>query len=720
MFQQPRAASLDALDDNWPGLRADVALHPVEPEGEAEAWVLEDPVSGRYFRLGQAEAILVRALREGKKPSAVVASLRLRADLPFSGDAVCAFMQQLREAGLCRGNDMDPGRPAAERGFWKRLLHGYVYYRVPLVRPDAWLARLVPWVQPLASPQVAALLRYAGLLGLLLAIPQAQLYFATASYLLTPSGFLSFVACLVLLKIGHELAHAFSAKLKRLHVRSMGVAFILLWPILYTDVTDAWREPDRRRRARIGAAGIRFELAVAGMALLLWSILPDGVLRSLAFYLSSASILSSLLINLNPFMRFDGYFLLMDVWGIDNLQPRAFALLRHRLRKVLLGWRGQAPESHPHAGLMCAYAAATMAYRVFVASVIAVAVFKFIGAIAGLIAAALEIYILILRPVIGEVRHVYRQRLQIGSPVRLSATLATFALAVIALLLPLDRSMSVPAVLTHERLQYVSTPFAGRLAEVPPAVGTRVETGQVLLVVDSLEGRHELERIELELQRNQAERQALDTRGSEGGYRRWLEEDERRLLAARSAAESRVAQRAVRATAPGVIIERDPDFRVGDTVAAEQVLATTLQSARLRVQAFVEDTHSARLDADALVRARLHPWDTGLAVEETPITDAQLRTAESVASIALFDRFGGPLPAVHETQPTARAERRDDARSYPLLKPRDGYQIVSFTVDAPTLAGHIPDAAPAWVELQLKPVSLIGQTAEFLARSLSR
>jgi putative peptide zinc metalloprotease protein len=282
--------------------------------------------------------------------------------------------------------------------FWTRLLHGYVYYRVPLLRPDAILTRLGPFARPLATQPVAQVLRLAGVLGLLLALPQAQLYFATASYLLTPAGFLSFLACLVALKVGHECAHAFSAKFKNLHVRAMGVAFILLWPILYTDVTDAWREPDRRRRAQIGSAGIRFELAVAALALFAWSVLPDGVARSLAFYLSSASILSTLLINLNPFMRFDGYFLLMDVWGIDNLQPRAFALLRHRLRQLCLGWRGAPPEHHPQAGLMRAYALATAAYRVVVAVAIAAAVFSFFGSIAGALVAALEVYICCCAP----------------------------------------------------------------------------------------------------------------------------------------------------------------------------------------------------------------------------------------------------------------------------------------------------------------------------------
>lgn len=720
-------------DRDWPGLRADVRMHPVQPgrDGRA-AWVVEDPVGGRYFSVGETESVLITALRDGARPSAALEALRRLGLAQPAAAEYTAFLRQLRATGLCRGEAVEgrtrgkedrPGgaspRVAAGPRWWTRLLHGYVYYRVSLLRPDAALTRLAPLARPLAARQVAQVLQLAGLLGLLLALPQAELYFATASYLLTPAGFVGFVGCLVVLKIGHEFAHAFSAKLKNLHVRSMGVAFILLWPILYTDVTDAWREPDRCRRAQIGSAGIRFELALAALALLAWAVLPDGVARSLAFYLSSASILSTLLINLNPFMRFDGYFLLMDVWGIDNLQPRAFALLRHRLRRLCLGWRGGPPEHHPQAGPMLAYALATAAYRVLVAVGIAAAVFRFFGSFAGLLVAALEVYILIARPLLRELREVHRQRRAIGSPLRAGVSVAVLAGLAVAAFLPLDRSLAVPALLTHERLQYVGAPFAGRIVHAPPAAGQTVVAGQVLLVVDSPEHSHEQARIELELRRNRAEQQALDTRGSEGGYRRWLEEDERRLLAARERAASRLAQLVVTASAPGEIVERAADFLPGDTVAADQVLATVRQSARLRVHAYVQDRAGARLDVRAVVTARLFAWDRGLPMLEVPVVDASLTPLDRLSAHALYDRYGGPMVAVAE-RPGGTGPGGASPIAGPPLRPRDAHQAFSFSMDLPALAARIPDAAPAWVELRLEPVSLARRFLDFTVRELSR
>lgn len=715
---------LKALDEGWSGLRADLEFHALAGHAEAKAtWMLEDPVSGRYFCIEEVEALLVEGLRAGLLPSAALHALAQRTlDIPSPAE-VRIFLQQLRSANLCRASASGP--PAVTRtapSFWTRVLHGYVYYRVPLLRPDTWVTRLAPWARPLASAAVARVLRYIGVLALVLAIPQAELYFATASYLLTPGGFASFIGCLVALKIGHELAHAFSAKFKKLHVRSMGVAFILLWPVLYTDVTDAWREPDRRRRAQIGSAGIRFELGIASVALLLWTLLPDGVLRSLAFYLSSASILSTLLINLNPFMRFDGYYLLMDVWGIDNLQPRAFALLRHRLRHFFLGWRGHAPEAPPQAGLMCVYAGLTMLYRISIAIGIAVAVFAMLGAIVGLVVASLELYIMLLRPVLRELSELYRQRALIGSPRRALTSVATIGAGCVALVLPFERSLQAPAALSHERLQFVSAPFAGRIVSLPPPPGSQVEAGQVLLVVDSVEQQHELQRLELALRRNRAERQALSTRGSEGGYRRWLEEDERRLLAAQAGAQSRLTQRVLRASAGGEVLERDLDYHVGDTVAADQVLATVRQSTRLRVDVFIDDRDSARVDLGTLTHARLRPWDTGLPALELAIVEAQLSPASAPVSFALYDRFGGPIAALAATPSgvSSPAERAGATPQAFALRARDAYQAISFSVELPAITTHIPDAAPAWVELQLQPISFIGQFIAFLARTLSK
>ena len=51
-------------------------------------------------------------------------------------------------------------------------------------------------------------------------------------------------------KIAHELGHALVAKHHGLRVSSMGVALLVLFLVLYTDNTDAWRLTDQRKKLR--------------------------------------------------------------------------------------------------------------------------------------------------------------------------------------------------------------------------------------------------------------------------------------------------------------------------------------------------------------------------------------------------------------------------------------------------------------------------------------
>src|SRR5262249_7464436 len=117
---------------------------------------------------------------------------------------------------------------------------------------------------------------------------------------------------------------------------------------LYTETTGSWALSSRRARFQIGMAGIFAELCLAGFFLLLWHLSPAGsLLQALSFLVVSISLIGSLLINLNPFMRFDGYYLLSDAMEFDNLQSRSCNFARHALRKFLFGWNDPPPENLP-------------------------------------------------------------------------------------------------------------------------------------------------------------------------------------------------------------------------------------------------------------------------------------------------------------------------------------------------------------------------------------
>jgi putative peptide zinc metalloprotease protein len=199
----------------------------------------------------------------------------------------------------------------------------------------------------------------------------------------------------------HEMAHALTAKHLGCRVTSMGVALLVLFPVLYTDTTDAWRLHHRRERLAIVLAGIRMELHLALLATFLWSFLADGPLRSAAFFIATTSWLTSLAINLSPFMRFDGYYALADWLGAANLQPRAFALGRWRLREALFGLNEPPPEqlSRSREHIFILYGWATWIYRLMLFLGIALLIYYFAFKLLGIALFAVEIIWFVLLPV---------------------------------------------------------------------------------------------------------------------------------------------------------------------------------------------------------------------------------------------------------------------------------------------------------------------------------
>ncbi|KES02877.1 hypothetical protein HN51_24140, partial [Ectopseudomonas mendocina] len=83
-----------------------------------------------------------------------------------------------------------------------------------------------------------------------------QRFLATFPHLFSLGGALAFGIALTFAKLCHEFGHAFMAKRAGCRVQSMGLAFMVLLPMFYTDVSDAWRVRDRRSRLLIGAGGV--------------------------------------------------------------------------------------------------------------------------------------------------------------------------------------------------------------------------------------------------------------------------------------------------------------------------------------------------------------------------------------------------------------------------------------------------------------------------------
>jgi putative peptide zinc metalloprotease protein len=267
----------------------------------------------------------------------------------------------------------------------------------------------------------------------------------------------------------------------------MGVAFMMGFPMLWTDVTDAWRLPSRHQRLAIDAAGMIAELTLAVFATLLWTVLSDGAVRSGVYLLASTAWLITLAVNLNPFMRFDGYYLFSDYLDIANLQDRSFALARWRLRESLFNFQLPPPEvfaKHRHR-LLIAYAYGTWIYRLMLFAGIAWAVYHFFFKALGLFLFAVEIGWFIVRPMVKEMR-VWRELMALyKTPVRPRLTWLIPLIALALLFVPWHTHLLLSGLLSAETEFTLYSPQSAQVQRVLVKEGDSIQAGQKLIELSS-------------------------------------------------------------------------------------------------------------------------------------------------------------------------------------------------------------------------------------------
>ena len=573
-----------------PSLRADLQLQAAAPALDGSPrWTLADPVRGRYFKLGAAAMRLLRHWSLGD-PEQVLRAANREPGLPLDG----AELEQL--LNFLRGHDLisalDPQqrasyslKTAAQRQtLWQILLHQYLFFRIPLWRPDAFLNRAWPWLQRFGPYALRIGLPATLALGVFLVSRDWQRFIGTFPHLFSLGGALAFGVAPFFAKLCHEFGHAFMAKRAGCRVQSMGVAFMVMLPMFYTDVSDAWRVNDRRARLFIGAGGVFAELLLACLALLAWSLLPDGPARTAAFMLASATWITTLVINLNPFMRFDGYFLLSDFWEVDNLQGRAFALCRWRLREALFGYGAPAPEpwspSMQRRLLIWGYGA--WLWRAVLFFGIALAVYHLFFKVLGIFLMFVELIWFIFLPIVREWREWWTRRDQAHAPRVLLSALGLLAI-VLLLAVPWRSAVELPSMLEAGRVSTLHAPVASRVKQVNVRDGQMVAQGEVLIELESpdLDSRQAIVRREIQIQQLQMRRQASrsETVADAGIV-------EQRLAEAVAEYRGLAAQRErllIRAPQAGKVRDVLPQLNAGRWLSPKEPLARIVEpGARLR------------------------------------------------------------------------------------------------------------------------------------------
>ncbi|MEI7445155.1 MAG: HlyD family efflux transporter periplasmic adaptor subunit [Burkholderiales bacterium] len=678
----PRAARARTEAEGLPALRQDLRIAPASPSADGSpAWTVHDPAAHRFFRLGWLEFELLSRWVEGLDPASLVAQVAVETPLRPRVAQVEAMVNFLRAQHLLRADsaaDTERLRRAADaqrESPLKWLLHHYLFFRVPLVRPGAWLKRTQPRIDLLWSRGFAIATLVAAVTGLLLAAREWDTFTHSLRDTLSPEGLAGFLVALVFAKTLHELGHAFTATRYGLRVPQMGVAFLVMWPMLYTDTGEAWKLADRGRRLRVAGAGIATEFALAAWATLAWCLVDDGNAKSALFFLATTSWVLTLAVNASPFMRFDGYFLLSDALDLPNLHERAGALARAWLRRTLLGWDEPDPEAFPprlRRGLV-AFALTTWLYRLVVFIAIALAVYHFFFKLLGVLLFVVEIGWFIARPVWSEVKVWVERRAEIRGSRRLLGLLLAGALIVL-LAWPWRLPVRAEAWMHAERQQLVYSPLPARVAQLREPGPVRA--GDLVALLDSpdLRSRAAQSATSAESLSTQLDRSV--GRGDGAERRTILAEQLAGAHAELDAQRAELRRLELRAPFDGVLGDRDPQVQPGAWVNATQPIAILHAPDAWVVDALVDQRLIDRIEVGAAARFhRRGRWEAPLPGRVVAIDGSRV---QALPHPMLAAEHGGRLASVRQGEGQ--------------LVPKDGLYRVRVKLDAPPPGG---DAAVA-------------------------
>lgn len=660
-----------------PRLREDIRLltdpraNPAAPEGS-----FYDPVRDSYFAVG-AQAFQLLALWPAAR---TVGDLARQARAAHGRDVEDAEILELARE-LQRGQitleqpggwrDLAAAAAAARAGPARLALRNYLFFRVPLVRPAAFLERTAPIARLFVSRFALTLAAALTLLGFYLLLRHWSEASEGLRRQMTLGGAGVFAVTLFTMKIFHELGHAYVATSFGVRVRSMGLAFMLLTPMLYTDVTDAWRLPSRRRRMAIDIAGVAVEMAIGGVALFLWSFLPPGAARETALVVAASAWVMSVAVNLSPFMRFDGYYILADMIGVRNLQPRAFALTRWALREALFDLGAPCPDAlrGGKRAFVIAYGVGTTIYRLFLFLGIALIVYHMFFKLLGLFLFAVEIVVFVIAPIWREVRVWWTMRKVIVRRPRAWISAGAAAMGLAALAAPLSAKVEIPAVLEPARFVRLFPHAPAEILGVHVIAGQKVRAGDVLLTMAS-------PRLEKELEVTLARLALVDERiarrlGDAKDYAQSLSLDKDRLalVERRDALRKDIDELSLRAAVDGVVVDLDPNLRVGRLLSRQDEIGLIVEGRETVIRGYAEQQDLWRIKAGAA--ARFIPDDAGAAEIAARVATIAPSASAAIDIPQLAETYGGHV-RVHPPQPRQETLAPVDAVHLVTLRPDEG------------------------------------------------
>ncbi len=490
-------------------------------------WVVKEPIGLNYFRFQEEEFAILQML-DGQVSLDEIKE-QFEAEFPpqkITVEEIQQFLGTLHRSGLVvidvpgQGRQLHERRDERKRKEFFATMSNVLAIRFKGIDPDRLLNRLLPWTSWFFSKYAVITFLTLGAIAVMLITVKFDVFqsrLPSFHQFFTVSNFFYMSITLGLTKVLHEFGHGLTCKRFGGECHEMGVMILVLTPCLYCNVSDSWMLPNKWHRAAIGAAGMYVEVVIATFATYIWWFTQPGMLNHLCLSIMFVCSVSTILFNGNPLLRYDGYYILMDIVEIPNLRQKSSAILSNKLGKWCLGLDPPDDPFLPERNqiFFAMYTVAAAAYRWFVVLSIVMFLHKVFEPyrleIIGQIIAMSALYGLLVQPlwklgkfmyVPGRLAKVKKLNLMIAT-----AVVAAFFAAIAFIPLPY-RVLCTFEVQPRDAIA-VYVDVNGVLKEVHVQPGDEVKEGTLLAVLSNVDIQLSLAQLEAEQAQNEEELRSL-------------------------------------------------------------------------------------------------------------------------------------------------------------------------------------------------------------------
>jgi putative peptide zinc metalloprotease protein len=617
-------------------------------------YIVEDQARGEFFRLGKAEWEFLRLMDGSRDLDAVARDfIGTHPDEVLDKQRIERMVLSAMQHGLLQVPNSSETRAAQETpSTWLVDLQKLAFLRLSIGSPDRHIRKIEPYLRWIFGPVGFLLWMGIVIIGGLVVWQGRSQWANTIHTYVTPQSWIMLWGAWLFLKVVHELGHAVSCIRFGGRVGLFGITLVLFVPIAYVDVTTAWRFRSKWARIITSAAGMYLEFAVAGLAAICWQNTDSDLVRHICHSLMVSATVSTLLFNANPLAKFDGYYILSDLWEVPNLGGAGRLAMANVLRKLFLGkGMSEAPGSMHLSLPILIYGTCAGIWRMVIMLTLTVGAAYLFGGIGILVAISILLGAVFIPLFRG---WMWLRSVATSEERRRCAHRVGMIVAICAAVsfLPWPFGIHLPGIVDYSPLTVVRAESEGFVDSVLCHTQSEVKAGDELIRLRN----HELEAEAIKLQKLIAQTKVSQRIATESGNWSQQQRETSRLAALeerRIVLTQQLESLVVRATSDGMILTPSTSRLLGTFVHPGQtlfmigdpkekvVISYVSEKFLTSIRAFVKHAVSLRTSGEIL-----RPYQ-GTIDRIDPVCTTVLEHP------GLGAHLGGPLPVVASRMPEA-------------------------------------------------------------------